>query len=102
MRRVPTECSSATGSPLAGQSLDKAGLPVSIIVTTIQRNQDLVVPSGNTKLEAGDELVLIGRSSDIDTIRAIASGVDALRDVSAPSRNEEHCAERTNDQEMRQ
>jgi chloride channel protein, CIC family len=73
------------GSPLAGQSLSKAGLPVSIIVTAIQRNQDLVVPGGSTKLEAGDELVLIGRSSDIDAIRAIASGVDGLRDDSAHS-----------------
>ncbi len=63
------------GSPLVGQPLSKAGLPVSIIVTTIQRQRDLVVPSGSTVLEAGDELVLIGRSSDIDGIRAIASGV---------------------------
>ena len=67
------------GSPLAGQTLREAGLPISIIVTTIQRARDLVVPSGNTVLEAGDELVLIGRSSDIDAIRAIASGVDDLR-----------------------
>jgi chloride channel protein, CIC family len=71
------------GSALAGQSLYEASLPISIIVTTIQRNQDLVVPSGSTKLEVGDELVLIGRSSDIDTIRAIASGLDGLRDDSA-------------------
>ncbi len=70
------------GSPLAGKSLSKADLPVSIIVTTIQRNHDLVVPTGSTKLEAGDELVLIGRSSDIDTIRAVASGVDGLHDDS--------------------
>jgi hypothetical protein len=71
------------GSPLAGKSLREAGLPISIIVTTIQRNRDLVVPSGSTVLEAGDELVLIGRTSDIDTIRAIASGVDDLRGDSA-------------------
>jgi CBS domain-containing protein len=67
------------GSPLAGQTLREADLPISIIVTTIQRDRDLVVPSGTTVLEAGDELVLIGRSSDIDAIRAIASGVDDLR-----------------------
>ena len=60
------------GSPLVGQPLSEAGLPMSIIVTTIQRDRDLMVPSGTTVLEAGDELVLIGRSSDIDGIRAIA------------------------------
>ncbi len=64
------------GSPLAGRTLRSAGLPISIIVTTIQRDRDLVVPNGSTMLEAGDELVLIGTSSDIDGIRAIASGVD--------------------------
>ena len=48
-------------SSLAGLSLNDAGLPVSIIVTTIQRKRDLVVPTGSTKLQAGDELMLIGR-----------------------------------------
>ena len=44
------------------------GLPISIIVTTILRKQDLVVPNGSTVLEVGDELVVIGQSSDIDLI----------------------------------
>jgi len=64
------------GSRLAGQSLNDAGLPVSIIVTTIQRNRDLVVPTGSTKLQAGDELVLLGRSSDIETFRTTAAGTE--------------------------
>ena len=72
-----------TGSPLAGRFLSDADLPVSIIVTTIQRKRDLVVPNGSTKLEAGDELVLLGSSRDIDSIRAIAAGVDGQRDDSA-------------------
>ena len=70
-------------SSLAGLSLNDAGLPVSIIVTTIQRKRDLVVPTGNTKLQAGDELMLIGRPSDIDAIRVIAAGIDGQRDDSA-------------------
>jgi len=70
-------------SSLAGLSLNNAGLPVSIIVTTIQRKRDLVVPTGNTKLQAGDELMLIGRPSDIDAIRVIAAGIDGQRDDSA-------------------
>jgi len=80
-------------STLAGLTLANADLPVSIIVTTIQRKHDLVVPTGSTKLEAGDELVLIGRSSDIDTIRAIASGVNGRRDDSAHS-DTTHTAQR--------
>ena len=77
-------------SSLAGLSLHDAGLPVSVIVTTIQRKRDLVVPTGSTKLQAGDELVLIGRPSDIEAIRAIASGMGGRRDDSAHPRHEAH------------
>jgi hypothetical protein len=63
-------------SPLAGQPLSKAALPASIIVTTIQRDRDLVVPTGGTELEVGDELVLIGTSSDIKAIRSLATGAN--------------------------
>jgi H+/Cl- antiporter ClcA len=62
------------GSPLAGRPLRQSRLPVSVIVTTIQRNRDLVVPDGNTVLQPGDELVLIGSSGDIDAIRSNGSG----------------------------
>jgi chloride channel protein, CIC family len=57
-----------SGSPLVGLTLRQARLPLSIIVTTILRKQDLVVPNGGTVLEVGDELVVIGQSSDIDLI----------------------------------
>jgi chloride channel protein, CIC family len=63
----------AAQSSLDGRSLREAGLPVSIIVTTIQRNRDLVVPNGSTVLEGGDELVLIGNPSDIEAIRVSAT-----------------------------
>ena len=61
------------GSQLVGRPLREARLPISIIVTTVQRHGDLVVPDGGTVLESGDVLVLIGRPSDIDAIRTIAS-----------------------------
>jgi H+/Cl- antiporter ClcA len=64
------------GSPLAGRSLRQSRLPVSVIVTTIQRNRDLVLPNGNTVLQPGDELVLIGSASDIDAIRSNGPGND--------------------------
>ncbi len=61
-------------SPLVGRPIRDSAFPISVIVTTIQRRQDLVVPDGSTLLEAGDELVLIGQSTDIDVIRRVASG----------------------------
>ncbi len=63
-----------SGSALAGRTLRRSGLPLSLVVTTIQRKRDLVVPDGDTVLESGDELVLIGQPSDIDIIRRMAVG----------------------------
>jgi H+/Cl- antiporter ClcA len=63
-----------TGSPLVGRSLRQIDFPISVIVTTIQRHRDLLVPDGNTRLEAADELVVIGPTSEIDAIRNLASG----------------------------
>ena len=65
-------------SPLAGRMLCEADLPISIIVTTIQRGRDLVVPDGSTVLYGGDELVLIGNASDISAIRIRASHAERL------------------------
>ena len=40
----------------------------------MQRRRDLLVPDGNTVLEAGDELVIIGPADDVEAIRRVASG----------------------------
>ncbi len=52
----------------------------------------------STKLEAGDELVLIGRSTDIDTIRPAASGVDDPRHDSGRPHTKKVVQKRTNNQ----
>ena len=61
------------GSPLVGRSLRQSEFPVSVIVTTMQRRRDLLVPDGNTVLEAGDELVIIGPAADVEAIRGLAA-----------------------------
>jgi CIC family chloride channel protein len=62
----------APGSSLADRPLRDAGLPTSVIITTIQRNRDLVVPNGDTVLSPGDELVVIGTPGDISATRTLA------------------------------
>lgn len=61
-------------SSLVNIPLRLAGFPDGVIVTSIQRGRDLVVPVGDTVLRGGDRLVVIGRSEDIDVVKAIASG----------------------------
>ena len=76
----PDRVNVASGSLLADQPLRDARLPLSVIITTIQRNFDLVVPDGETVLQPGDELVLIGSSADIAEVResAKAQATDAF------------------------
>jgi trk system potassium uptake protein TrkA len=52
------------GSRLIGVRLRDAALPEDVIITTIQRGRDLVVPNGDTVLQAGDHLVLMTRSGE--------------------------------------
>ena len=70
----------AQDSPLVGQAIRESGLPLSIIVTTIERDRDLVVPNGDTVLAASDQLLLIGEQADIDAFRTLASHVSANAD----------------------
>jgi Trk K+ transport system NAD-binding subunit len=76
----------AADSPIADQSLRHADLPPSVIVTTIQRNRDLVVPNGDTVLIPGDELVLIGNPDEIAVVRDLAMADAGRR--SSPSQND--------------
>ena len=62
----------ARTSPLVGMRIWAARLPLSVIVTTIERNREIVVPSGDTVLAAGDQLLLIGKQSDVDQFRTLA------------------------------
>jgi CBS domain-containing protein len=63
----------ASGSLLADRPLRDAGLPLSVIITTIQRDRDLVVPNGDTVLVTGDELMLIGNAGDITAVHHLAT-----------------------------
>ena len=59
-------------SPAAGKKLWEADLPEGTIVMCIQRNGRSIVPSGDTRIYAGDTLVMIsagGRESE--AVRAI-------------------------------
>jgi CIC family chloride channel protein len=60
-------------SSLVNTPLRHAHLPDGVIVTSIQRGRDLIVPDGDTVLKGGDLLVVIGAPEDIDTLNPISS-----------------------------
>ena len=63
----------SAASALVGQPLRDAGLPLGVLVTTIQRGHELVVPTGAVRLRAGDRLTLVGRPGDVAAIRQHAA-----------------------------
>jgi Trk K+ transport system NAD-binding subunit len=66
------ECEVEAGSALAGRSMSEIELPEDSLVASIQRGGSLIIPRGKTTIEAGDQLSVVARREDEDTIRAMA------------------------------
>ena len=62
-----------SGSRLADISVEEANLPASTVITSIQRSGRLLVPSGATVLRSGDQLMLISRPDDAESVREAGS-----------------------------
>jgi trk system potassium uptake protein TrkA len=60
------------GSPVAGQTVQEADRFDSLTFAAIIRPEEVVVPRGGTRIEAGDEVVVIGSQ---DSVRALAAEV---------------------------
>ena len=59
-------------SPAAGRKLRVAGLPKGVIVTSITRGGEIVLPSGDTVIVAGDRLSLLGERKGVERIGELA------------------------------
>ncbi len=68
-----------TRSSLVNAPLRHARLPAGVIVTSIQRGRELLVPDGDTVLQAGDRLAVIGAPKDVDGLKAAASHASQRR-----------------------
>lgn len=57
-------------SDVDGKALKEAGLPAGVVVAAIEREERFVMPRGETLLEAGDRVTLLGNESLMDTALA--------------------------------
>ena len=64
-------------SPVAGLRLVDIQLPHDTLVVLIGRDDDLVIPSGATALEAGDAVLVLAEKNSLPQVRATLCGVDA-------------------------
>ena len=70
----------APESPAAGRRLRAIGLPKGVIVTSIVRGGEVVLPSGDTVVVAGDRLSLLGEGKGMQDIGVVTSlGAAPLR-----------------------
>ncbi len=59
------------GSPLAGRTIMEAGWPKDVVVVAVQRGERLIIPTGATKLEAGDRVTLFATTDSEEAARAM-------------------------------
>ncbi len=62
------------GSAFEGKLLKDLGLPKGLILISILRGDQAIIPSGSTHLEPGDTVIIMGNESDITGIRGQFTG----------------------------
>jgi trk system potassium uptake protein len=78
------EVTLAPGSPAAGQQLAHLGMPRDATVVAVVRRAHVVVPRGDTILEAGDEVLVLASPESEDAVRALLVA-EAPRHQPAPA-----------------
>ncbi|WP_457590473.1 Trk system potassium transporter TrkA [Geoglobus sp.] len=67
-------------SPVAGKRIAEVGFPKNIIIAAIHRGERIIVPKGDTVIEAGDKLAVFGKVEEIQAIRSLI-GEQIVRNV---------------------
>jgi len=69
-------------SPIAGQTVREADRYESLTFAALIRADDVVIPTGETELRPGDDVVVIGSPESVHTFaNGMAPGVEGARDV---------------------
>jgi K+/H+ antiporter YhaU regulatory subunit KhtT len=55
-------------SDVVNRSLKEILLPKEALVSAIKREEEVIIPDGNTMLQKGDQVVVIGRKDDVEKV----------------------------------
>ena len=64
----------ADDSPVVGRTLEDIRLPDDCVLSAISRGERLLVPSGKTRLQAGDEVIAVSRTDQEPALRRLIVG----------------------------
>ncbi|MBP2019464.1 Kef-type K+ transport system membrane component KefB/Trk K+ transport system NAD-binding subunit [Symbiobacterium terraclitae] len=73
-RDVQIQDFTLTGGPLVGTALRDARLPAGVLVVSVLRGAEKIVPHGNTVLQQGDLLTVVGPPESWEAMRRLAAG----------------------------
>ena len=71
MSKKMQELSVPAHSPVAGKQLVEISLPKDVLVVYIQRDDDYLIPHGNSVIAAGDLLFVLADEKALDTLRLL-------------------------------
>ena len=57
--------------PKAGQTLAEIGLSKDVVVVTITRGEEMLIPRGETTLESGDKVMVIAKNHSLHDINEL-------------------------------
>jgi len=60
-------------SPIVGKRLRDSAAPRGVLITAIERGRDIIRPTGDTMVTAGDRLMALGSSDDLTILRGLAT-----------------------------
>jgi Trk K+ transport system NAD-binding subunit len=70
-----SEITVANDSPLVDSPLRSSSIPRGVLITAIERGRDVIRPNGETIIKAGDRLMVLGGSDDLDVLGQLASSM---------------------------
>lgn len=70
MRGIRVREATLRNAELAGQTLQELHLPGGALVMGIRREDEVIVPKGNTRLQIGDVLMLVASEKEFDQVHA--------------------------------
>jgi potassium/hydrogen antiporter len=62
-------------SYVIGKTLAELRLPPESLITVVYRDNDFIVPSGSTSLEAGDTILILVNKTNIETVKNIFTSI---------------------------
>ena len=61
------------GMPLTEKPLRELGVPGGVLIATVQRGSELMIPTGNTRIQPGDKVILLSLLSSTGSVEALLS-----------------------------